>query len=215
MDNLSFINSLKSLLQQKIIFDEEEIFASSPYNEEFRQKELEKNTPRKSAILILLYPKDEILHTVLMLRPQYEGKHSGQVSFPGGKKEPEDINLQETALREFSEEMGVSVDKTQIIGKLQEVYIPPSNFLVTPYIAYLPHSPTFFPNDYEVAELIEFPIRMLLEENIIKKKTIKFSAEQQFKTPYFDIQNQFVWGATALILSELRLFLRKCIEEMK
>lgn len=195
----SFINSLKILFKKNISFEEASIFQQSPYNYEFRQKELQKNIPRLSAILILIYPKNDELYSVLMLRNTYNGEHSGQISFPGGKKESNE-NLEETAIREFEEEVGVIIKKNQLLKKMTDVYIPPSNFLVTPYLGFSEKTPTFSPNKREVAKLIEFPIRMLLDKDII---------ETTNNTPYFNIQNQFVWGATALILSELQFFLLK------
>lgn len=195
----SFIKSLKILFEENIPFKEIDIFQKSPYNYDFRQKELEKNTPRLSAILILIYPKNNELYSVLMVRSTYDGKHSGQISFPGGKKELNE-NLEETALREFEEEMGITIPNNQLIKKMTDVYIPPSNFLVTPYLGFSEKTPSFSPNKREVAKLIEFPVRMLLDKDIIQTTN---------NTPYFNIQNQFVWGATALILSELQFFLLK------
>ncbi|MBK6830772.1 MAG: CoA pyrophosphatase [Flavobacteriales bacterium] len=90
--------------------------------------------PRESAVLALIYPKDDLPHILLMLRPTYEGVHSGQVAFPGGRREPDDASLHATALREFTEETGASVANIEVLGVLSPVYIPPSRSLVTPYI---------------------------------------------------------------------------------
>ncbi|MBK8949907.1 MAG: CoA pyrophosphatase [Flavobacteriales bacterium] len=88
--------------------------------------------PRESAVLALLYPAMGEPHLLLMRRPEYAGVHSGQVSFPGGRREPQDADLQATALREFHEEIGATPKDLRVLGALSQVYIPPSRSLVTP-----------------------------------------------------------------------------------
>ena len=91
---------------------------------------------RLSAVMILLYPENDTIHTVLMQRPKSEGVHSAQMAFPGGRKEPFDVDLGATALRETEEEIGVNTEQITVLGALTQIYIPPSNYIVKPYIGY-------------------------------------------------------------------------------
>jgi 8-oxo-dGTP pyrophosphatase MutT (NUDIX family) len=164
--------------------------------------------PRDSAVLALIYPKEEELHTLLMLRPVYAGVHSGQVGFPGGKREEGDPSLEHTALREFQEETGAVTGEIQLLGALSPIYIPPSNVLVTPFVGYTAHLGELDPDPIEVAALIETPLELLLRDDILKKR-------RQFITvlggdaeiPYYDVQGHVVWGATAMMIAELRQLL--------
>ena len=178
-----------------------------------RMKELrfmpaDENT-KKSAVMILLYPKNNSIYSVLILRPKYNGTHSGQVSLPGGKFETCDNDFSETALRETQEEVGIDASKINIIGALTELFIPPSNFLVFPFVGYLNEEPLFFANKKEVTKIIEYPISMLINEDIVKTKTFEIKNNISFAAPYFDINGNVVWGATAMILSEFKEILKK------
>jgi len=155
-----------------------------------------------SSILILLYPRDNRVFTVMMLRQSYDGVHSGQVSFPGGRKEPEDKTLIETALRESEEEMNINPEKVKIIGTLSEMYIPPSNFLVLPVVGYSTEVPDFKPDSSEVAEIIETDLRFLFDPKLKKEKLLNVRG-YEIEAPYYDVKGKVVWGATAMILSEL------------
>lgn len=159
---------------------------------------------RKSAVLALLYPKDGALHTVLMLRNTYNGHHSGQVSFPGGKMELEDNTLWDTAIREAEEEVGLARQEVQLIGALTHVYIPPSRFMVHPYLAYTNETPNFIANPNEVEKIIEVPLSLLMEENVIQTKQMKIaSVSLPLNVKYYDVYGQTVWGATAMMISEV------------
>ncbi|MBC8045579.1 MAG: CoA pyrophosphatase [Fimbriimonadaceae bacterium] len=162
---------------------------------------------KKASVLILFYPHADDIYTVLMKRPDYDGVHSGQVSFPGGKVETTDKDPAYTALRETEEEVGIKMDAIQLMGKLSNIYIPPSNFFVFPYLGYLNYRPQFIPDKNEVAAIVETPIKIILDDSIkgmqeIIREDIKFNA------PYYLIQNQKVWGATAIIMSELEILLK-------
>jgi len=160
------------------------------------------------AVMVLIYPVNDVLNIVLMLRPKYEGIHSNQVSLPGGKKEFTDADLSITALRETEEEMGVPKDDIQLLGALTKVYIPPSNFMVYPYVGYLNYRPIFIPEKREVETIIETPINKLFDESIVKSTEIILADGLKKETPYFDIDNHIVWGATALILEEFKQTLK-------
>ena len=164
---------------------------------------IKKNIPdnvKHSAILLLLFEKEGYTYSTLTQRHEYNGPHSGQISFPGGKKEDSDTNLKQTALRETEEEIGIEQHQIEIIHTLKDIYVPPSNFLVTPYVGTLVTEPIYQPDDFEVKEIIEFPISRLFEVDVIKEKTMHFNSENSMNVKYFDIQDKVVWGATAMIL---------------
>ena len=166
--------------------------------------------PRESAVLAMIYPRKNELHTLLMLRPIYEGVHSGQISFPGGKKEAYDPSLEHTALREFTEETGSTTKEILILGALSPIYIPPSRVIVTPFIGYTESLGECDPDPNEVAALIEAPLSLLLAGEILKKRQQYMEMlGVEMEVPYYDVHGHVVWGATAMMIAELReLFLR-------
>ncbi len=164
-----------------------------------------KNYPQKGAVLVLLYPQNDVIQTVTMLRSDYDGAHSGQVSFPGGKYEEGDENFEKTALREAKEELGIDIDRIEILGAMTELYIPISNFIVYPFLGIMDKAPDFNPDPVEVQKVIEIGLHKLLDEAYVKRKPIMISLiGKEIEAPYFDLQGQTIWGATAMILSELR-----------
>lgn len=169
------------------------------------------NEPRSSAVLILLYAIDFKPHFALIQRQEYNGAHSGQIALPGGKRE-ESESLKETALRETEEEIGVPSEKITVLGELTEVYIPPSNFIVTPFIGYIEERPDFIPELQEVAAILEVPLEQLMDDNLLKEKKIKVTnyspTPYYLQVPYFELNFETVWGATALILNELKTILK-------
>jgi len=159
---------------------------------------------RRSAVMALLYPKNNTLHTVLMLRNSYRGTHSGQVSFPGGKSEEWDKSLWHTALREAREEVGIQPKTVRKIGELTPVYIPPSRFLVFPFLAITNKAPTFIPDPLEVNRIIETPVAVFMDpKNRKQKKLFVSGVQNELEVAYFDVDCETVWGATAMILSEI------------
>ena len=249
-------------------------YKMAPYGRLLKEEALKLNTnPKLSAVLILLYPvkgakrkapptdrawrkehypkSSARCNTVLILRTSDHGVHSGQVSFPGGKKEESDRSLEDTALREAEEEIGIKKNDVKVIGPLSELYIPVSGFLVQPFVGYLNKKPLFYPDKNEVAKLIEVSLDLIMDDGIVKVTTLQLimnryrrrdesvnrgsparppslpkglagggetvkktaNLEQQsairiqkskIKVPYFDIYGHKVWGATAMMLSELK-----------
>jgi len=163
---------------------------------------------RDSSVLLLFYLKNGQLHLPFIKRTTGNTNHSGQISLPGGKYEESDANRTITAVRETNEELGVDCKKIKILGFLTELYIPVSNFMVLPVLGYCEKRPDFKLNEFEVEEIIEIPVTQLLAEENISEFTIE---KNGFKihAPYFPANEHKIWGATAMILSELReIFLR-------
>jgi 8-oxo-dGTP pyrophosphatase MutT (NUDIX family) len=170
-------------------------------NERFDERKM-KNA-RLSSVLILFYEKEGELYLPLTQRQEYDGIHSGQVSFPGGKWEPGDKNLIETAKRETFEEIGIKSTDVKTIGQLTDLFISPSNTKVTPIVGYTMKPPVFVIDTYEVKELMEVPLSHLLNGNNIKRKDISVRGNFKLNAPYYDVEGKVVWGATAMMLSEL------------
>ena len=161
-------------------------------------------------VLILLYSVGDRIMLPLIQRPVYNGVHSGQISFPGGKKEKNE-SLVETALREAHEEIGVPIDEIEIIGTLTELFIPASNFKVLPVVGIISTPFKFSPDKHEVVKILEADIMELLQDPR-KTKTIevkRVNLNILIEAPYFDVKGNVVWGATAMMLSELLYLLNQ------
>ena len=159
------------------------------------------NTPKKSAVLILLYPKHGFTYLVMMVRALDNGVHSGQISFPGGKSEKSDPSLEYTALREANEEIGIIHDTVEIIGKLTNIFIPPSNFDVYPFVGVSLSTPIFKPNN-EVHKLLEIKLSTLQNPKTKGYKKIKHRSGNEFLVPCYYVDGEVIWGASAMMLSE-------------
>jgi len=159
---------------------------------------------RKAAIMMLVYPKKERAHLVLIVRNAYKGVHSSQIAFPGGKVEPDDFSFEYTALRETEEEIGIDKEGIKIIRPFSRVYIPPSNFLVYPFLGYSESELEFLPSEREVAAIIELPLDVFLDDATIFVQSMPTSYSESVEVPTFKIGDHYVWGATAMMLSELK-----------
>lgn len=162
----------------------------------------------QAAVMILLYPKNDLIHTVFIQRPAYEGVHGGQISFPGGKKESGDNDLTKTAIRETSEEIGVNPSEINIINTLTPLFIPVSNIIVTPVVGWLDRQPVFTRQEEEVVFIIEADIKTLINPSGIKIKPFEIRGEM-IDIKYFDYNGNVIWGATAMILHELFTIIRR------
>lgn len=159
---------------------------------------------REGGVCLLLYKKDEEWHIPLIKRPSYEGVHSAQISFPGGKRESQDQNLQDTAFRETEEEIGVRRSKIEAVGELSHVFIPPSKFLVSPYIAMVQEQPSFKADPREVEFVLEVPFRETFLHGLLNQERVKISGgNATLKVNAFTFQNEVIWGATAMMINEL------------
>ncbi|QWX84680.1 CoA pyrophosphatase [Cellulophaga sp. HaHaR_3_176] len=161
--------------------------------------------PRKAAVMTLFYPNASNSTTLLLiLRKTYKGVHSNQIGFPGGKVEKEDVDLLETALRETYEEVGVQPSAIEVLKSLTSIYIPPSNFEVQPYIGLYKKPIPFIIQEDEVAALVEVPLVDFLNDDLIFNKKMKTSYADKIDVPAFILNGYTVWGATAMMLSEVK-----------
>ena len=202
-----FIERLRSRLVADLPGEEAQFRMASAARPRMGEASFASVQQRQSAVLLYLFPQQGDWRTVLMKRTDCGGAHSGQVSIPGGQLEPGENHMQ-AALREFEEETGISVSSSQLLGKLSELFIPPSNFLVRPFIAYATERPRFEPDPGEVEELIELSISDLMSDLTVKRGTVRLSGGAWAETPYFEVEGHMVWGATAMILSEFKEVLR-------
>ena len=159
--------------------------------------------PKPGSVLILLYEEGGGIKFPLIKRSTYAGAHSAQVSFPGGKVEQGEDAFQ-AALREAEEEIGIDKSDVRVVGKLSNFNVIPSNFLVSPVVATIPYVPSFVPDPYEVEKIIKADLFELLHENAIQEKEILAAGIYPMMAPHFLIEDEIVWGATAMILNEFR-----------
>jgi 8-oxo-dGTP pyrophosphatase MutT (NUDIX family) len=143
-----------------------------------------------------------------MQRPDYDGVHSGQISFPGGKKEPADENVIQTAVREANEETGVDPESINVIGTLTPLFIPVSNMIVTPVVGWIKDKPLFNHQVEEVVFLFDADIKRLLDPSLVKTRPFEIRGEM-IEVKYFDYDGNVIWGATAMILHEFLTILRR------
>ncbi|MDR7210534.1 CoA pyrophosphatase [Flavobacterium piscis] len=179
---------------------------------DLKNLDLEAKNPRIAAVMMLFYPKEGNTHLILIVRNTYKGIHSSQIAFPGGKYETFDTDFQETALRETQEEIGVAPEKINVIKHFTPMYIPPSNFLVHPFLGVSKEELLFYPDSREVADIIELPLSMFLDDEIIIETMLTTSYADNILVPAFKVEEHLVWGATAMILSELRDVLKLTFE---
>ncbi|MEK6781256.1 MAG: CoA pyrophosphatase [Bacteroidota bacterium] len=163
--------------------------------------------PKPGSVLILLYRNGDRINFPLTIRPDYLGTHGGQISFPGGKAEAGEDAI-DTALRETEEEIGITRKDIKVIGTLTEFFVIPSNFKVTPVIAFTEKKPNFLADPIEVVRIIEGNLEDLLKEDAIRKKEILAAKMYPLMAPHFEIEGEIVWGATAMILNEFRMVMQ-------
>lgn len=209
MDFSDFLKYVPKIKQEKLLAEEAHL-KMMPIDRilEIQKYNTKVSEPRKSAVMMLIYPKKKISHLVLIIRKTYPGIHSAQIGFPGGKVEIEDVSLSHTALRETHEEVGIHPEKIKVIKTFTEVFIPISNFIVAPFLGISYSELEFIEQEEEVAGIIELPLIDFLDDKTIVIKKMDTSNGINIEVPTFKINEHYVWGATAMMMSELKEVLK-------
>ncbi|OIQ29712.1 MAG: coenzyme A pyrophosphatase [Bacteroidetes bacterium MedPE-SWsnd-G2] len=186
---------------------------SPPFRLELVEKQREAmKHARKASVLALFYPDSmQITNLALILRKTYKGVHSAQVGFPGGKVETTDESLKHTALRETREEIGVPEEDVMVLKTLSEMYIPPSNFHVYPFLGTTSKTPNFIKQDEEVEAIIEVKLSDLVDDQFVVQKIVMVSSQKEVEVPAYNFEGNVIWGATAMMLSEIKDLLKQVI----
>ncbi len=169
-----------------------------------------RHPPRPGGVLILLFEEDGLIKFPLIRRADYLGAHGGQVSLPGGKAE-QDEGVVHTALRECHEEIGVAPEGLDVLGRLSDFFVMPSNFMVTPVVAVSHLRPSYVPDPVEVQRVLETDIASILRDDAIKQKEILAAGKYRMLAPHFEVEGEVVWGATAMMLNEFRMVLKEVL----
>ena len=186
-----------------------------PFREQLLERfKEERKSAKPASVLALFYPSNEgETLLVLIVRKSYKGVHSAQVGFPGGKPEPEDVSKEATALRETFEEIGVASDNITVLRELSSIYIPPSNFLVSPFLGIAKTPLTFTLQESEVDAVIEVPLTEFLDEQSEVVSEVLAAEGKSFKVPAFNLNGHIVWGATAMMLIEIKTMINQVLKK--
>lgn len=180
--------------------------------EELAGLEIDKRKPHKAGVMAVFYPgESNLTHLVLILRKTYRGVHSNQIGFPGGRQEPTDRDLMHTALRETEEEVGIPQSDIEVIKELTRLYIPPSNFWVHPFMGILQKTPQMVPQESEVERILEVSLKNFMDGKNLVRQNLSTSYAKNIEVPAFLLNEQIVWGATAMMLSEIKVLLEKVL----
>jgi 8-oxo-dGTP pyrophosphatase MutT (NUDIX family) len=202
-------NSLKKSIAQGLPNELAHGLFSPPGRLKYEEALKLENTPKKAAVLIPIYiGESNELSILLTLRKTYQGVHSGQISFPGGKFEQHETSSIAVALREAEEEVGIDPKNVSILGELSPLYIPPSHIVVFPVLAVLNEVQEWIIHEREVEKIIEIKLKDLLDEGSKTFTDIKIGDSTR-KVPCFNVNGSIIWGATAMILSELLIIWEK------
>lgn len=206
----SFLKSISKIEQIPLPGLTSQLKMSPPFRLELLEEQREAmKTSKKAAVTALFYPDDRHLtRLILILRKTYKGVHSAQVGFPGGRREDSDQSMMHAALRETWEEVGVPIRDIEVIKPMTEMYIPPSNFTVFPFLSVVYKTPKFVKQDEEVEDLIEVLLTDFLDEKSVTHVNVMTSMEKELPVPAFKLNGHIVWGATAMMLSELKDLLK-------
>jgi 8-oxo-dGTP pyrophosphatase MutT (NUDIX family) len=209
----TFLKSIVNIKHIALMGEEAHIKLSPPYRLELAEKYKEKRkTAAKAAVMALFYPdKNDVTQLVFILRKTYKGVHSAQVGFPGGKVEVEDMSMMHTALRETEEEVGVAQTDIQVLKTLTPIYIPPSNFIVHPFFGISKKQLQFVMQEEEVEGIIEVKLADILDKKNRILTNVPTSYNVEVEVPAFLLNNHIVWGATAMMLSEIKLLLKEML----
>ena len=197
----SFIKSLEKILSSKLPGEKaHDIMRTGPKFPKPLEYMKKKAIP--SAVLILLFPNNNTFNFILTLRSKKVETHKGQISLPGGAQEQNE-SLEKTALRETEEEIGVSPETVELIGRLSTLYVPFSGFDIHPYVGWATEMPEINISVEEVDKIISVPVTELIDSNNLRIKNTSLRGIP-VKMPYFNLKNEIVWGATSMILSEFK-----------
>lgn len=209
----SFLESVVNIKDLPLIGEDAHALLSPPYRLKLAEKNKEKQkSASKAGVMALFYPnlKNET-QMVFILRKTYKGVHSAQVGFPGGKVEVEDKNLMETALRETEEEVGIDREKIEVLKTLSPLYIPPSNFMVHPFLGISKENLKFKRQESEVEDIIEVHLEDFLNDINLINTNVPTSYNVEVEVPAFKLNNFIIWGATAMMLSEIKVLLKQIL----
>jgi 8-oxo-dGTP pyrophosphatase MutT (NUDIX family) len=202
----NLVERLKRELPSALAHDPMRAIPVGPFKPNFKQS----FPVRTGSVLILLYEDNHELKFPLIKRPDYQGAHGGQISLPGGKTEPGEDSI-DTALREAHEEIGIKTSDVNVLGRLSEFHVIPSNFLITPVVGAIEYKPHFIPDDYEVAKILNGTVADLIKDDAVFVTEILASGQYKMQAPHFKIEDEIVWGATAMMLNEFRVVLKEII----
>jgi 8-oxo-dGTP pyrophosphatase MutT (NUDIX family) len=209
MDFNHFKKNLSNLREIPLGGLEAQFELAPKFRQKYTEEFLEATNAKKAAVLALFYPNTQgDVCFLLTLRANYSGVHASQISFPGGKFDSADDSLENTALREAQEEVGICPDDVCIFKQMTNVFIPPSNFMVTPFLGLLDYTPTLIKNE-EVEENIAVLLKDLLNEKAFTTTVVTTSYAQNIPVPCFNLSNFMVWGATAMMLNEIKVLLKE------
>ncbi|EGV44354.1 CoA pyrophosphatase [Bizionia argentinensis JUB59] len=186
---------------------------SPPFRDELQEQQKNQlKTAKKAGVVALFYPDDATeTKLVLILRKTYKGVHSAQVGFPGGRVETTDSSIMHAAIRECWEEVGVPERQIEILRAMTQVYVPPSNFFVYPFIGISRLTPKFIKQDSEVDAIIEVSLQDFICDSSVVTKTVSTSYSMEVAVPAFQLNDHIVWGATAMMLSEIKDLLKELL----
>ena len=160
----------------------------------------------KAAVLVHVFQGSEELEILFIKRSAYKGVHGGQVSFPGGKKEDVDIDFEHTAIREAKEEVGLEISTFEILKNMEPLYIPPSNFLVYPFVSFSERKNELILEEREVDYTFSVPLTKIISGELMD--FIKVSTKiGRMKVPAYLWNDEVIWGATAIITARLAALL--------
>lgn len=208
-----FIEMLRGELAKPLPGEDAQYRLAPPYRQRLTREYIAKQNPRVSGVMVLLYERNGLLNLAFTQRHTYQGVHSGQMSFPGGKKDEADSDLIETALRETEEEVGVTRSQIDLLGSLSELYIPPSNFLVQPTVGFVGGEIQFVPQPNEVEKVVEIPVDFFLDYSNINMQTeITIFDGNTVRVPAYHYNGHVIWGATAIMLSEFTYIIENILK---
>ncbi|WP_350291336.1 CoA pyrophosphatase [uncultured Croceitalea sp.] len=213
MDFTDFYKQATKIKNLDLPGDESHFKMEPEIRKQWRDSEkIAKRKPKRAAVMALFYPNvSQETQLLLILRKTYKGVHSNQIGFPGGKVEPEDKDLEITALRETHEEVGVLPDSIEVLKQLTALYIPPSNFMVQPYLGLYAEPKPFKIQESEVEAVVEVLFSDFMDDENLIYQNLTTSYANNIDVPAFKLNGYVVWGATAMMLSEIKELLKQVL----